>query len=202
MTTAYADPDDLKRQLSIATNDTSLDDELERDIVAASGWIDEELGRTFDVTQDGETAVRLYSAAGAYELGSLVIDDLTELTSVRVDRTGDGDFETWTLDTDFALEPTNAEALGRPWTTLRTLATKIFPRHRYAVVEVTGRFGWTAPPAQITEATLLLAAQLHHRRRSSPLGFRLDEGAVAYIARRDVHIGGLIRPFSRKRLFH
>jgi hypothetical protein len=199
-TSAYADIDDLKRQLAISTTDTSQDDELERHILSASGWIDEELGRPFGATE-GDDEVRTYAPGSARDLGYLVIDDLAELTSIRVDRAGDGTFETWTLDTDFVLDPPNAEVKGRPWTSIRTLSSQSFPSHRFAVVEVTGKFGWMSPPPQITEATLLLAEQLYHRSHSSPLGFRLDDGAVAYIARRDPHIAGLIRPFSRRALF-
>ncbi len=197
----YGDTDELKRALSLSVTDTSMDDDLDRALFAASGGIDEALGRTFGKGDDGEE--RLFEAGDAWVSSMLAIDDLVDLESLTVDATGEGTFETWTLDTDFRLGPLNAPAKGRPWTSVRSLALS-FPAHPNAIVKVTGTFGWPSVPAQIVQATMLLGAQLFQRTRSAPFGVvtaGVDVGAVAYIARNDPHISALIQPFSRRALF-
>jgi hypothetical protein len=197
----YGDTDELKRALAIATTDTSLDDDLDRALFAASNAIDEATGRTFAKGDDDD--VRLYEVNTAVPR-MLTIDDLVELVSLEVDPTGEGTFETWVLDTDFRLQPLNAEALGKPWTMIRTLQSQAFPTNPYALVRITGTFGWPSVPSQIVQATMLLAAQLFQRTRSAPFGIvtaGADVGAVAYIARNDPHISGLLQPFSRRRGF-
>jgi hypothetical protein len=198
----YGDTDELKRALSLTTTDTGMDDDLDRALFSASDGIDEAVGRSFGKGEEGEE--RLYEAGDAWISRMLAIDDLVELTSLTVDRTGEGTFETWVLDTDFRLGPLNAPGDERPWTSVRTLSGQGFPSHTDALVKVTGTFGWPSVPSQIVQATMLLAAQLFQRTRSAPFGVitaGADVGAVAYIARRDPHISGLIQPFSRRAVF-
>lgn len=199
---SYADIADVKKTISIAVSDVDLDDDLEGAILAASAGIDMELGRSFGI-ENGTDNVRSYSPGDSYWTRILSIDDLAAFTSLRVDPTGRGDWEDWTLDTDFRLGPLNA-AVGlqgwRPYTHLRSLE-KRWPTQEDAIVEVTGQFGWRDLPPQIREATGLLAEKLMVRKRQAPLGFVAtgnDIGAVAYIARNDPQIMGLISRLSRR----
>lgn len=197
---SYADIGDIKPTLSIAGADTFADNDIERAISAASQGLDKELGRVFGQSED-ENDVRLYSPDIAYRTGELEIDDLTEFTQLRVSLLGDGTWETWTLDTDFRLEPLNADVLGGPFTLVRSLRTKVFPSDPLGLVEVTGKFGWPDVPAAIVEATGLIAEQLLVRKRQAPLGVLTvgtDVGAVAYIARNDPQVAGLISGFYRR----
>lgn len=197
---SYADIADVKATLSIAGADTFVDNDLERAITAASEALNEELGRKFDQSENAND-VRVYSPGISARSGELEIDDLIEFTGLRVDSDGTGDWETWMLDTDFRLEPLNASALARPWTLLRGLGTKSFPFNPLGRIELTGRFGWSEVPAQIVEASGLIAEQLLIRKRQAPLGIitaGADVGAVAYIARYDPQVASLIRGFYRR----
>lgn len=197
---SYADLADVKATISIAGADTFVDNDLERAISAASGGLDDELGRSFGQSEDAND-VRLYSPGISAVTGELAIEDLIELTSLRVDPNGDGTWETWTLDTDFRLEPLNAAVKGRPWELVRALPGKRWPRNQLGLVEVTGKFGWVDVPAQIVEATGLIAEQILIRKRQAPLGVitsGTDVGAVAYIARNDPQVAGLIQRFYRR----
>jgi hypothetical protein len=193
MPTVYVDSDDLKVSLTL-DGTTFADTDVDAACIAASGAIEEVQGR--DYGRSDEDEIRFFTPTD-WEV--LTIDDLVELTTLRVDR-GDGTFETWTVDTDFRVEPLNAEGKGRPFTSLRAMAQR-FPCARLARVEVTGIFGWPAPPQQIIEAASIIAAQLVKRKRDAPFGVLNVGDVAAYIVRNDPMIAQLLNGLSRRPIF-
>jgi len=73
---------------------------------------------------------------------------------------------TWTLNTDYLLEPRNqryGSIAGYPWTSVRAVGGKWFPpsQNGYESVRVIGKPGWAAVPAEVTLASLEVAAKLY-----------------------------------------
>ena len=109
------------------------------------------------------------------------LDDLVSVTSLKVDRDGDGTFEeTWVQGTDYALEVApgkyNTAAKGEAWPyTAAVVITggKLFPYvwmwSHLVRVQVVGTFGWASPPYNVKTAALLLAPDLF-RRKDAPFG--------------------------------
>jgi len=93
---------------------------------------------------------------------------------VATDPSGRGVFDTVWASTDFQLLPYNAAAgpEPEPWTALRAVGTKTFPwllntwLTRLDRVQITAKWGWPAVPADVTQACLIKAARLFHRKES------------------------------------
>ena len=196
MAIVYVDPDDLKKSLDLEGT-TYADEDVELACGAASEAIDDELGRSFGLGEDA-TEERLYPSTPG---GVVYIDDLMELMSVEVDRTGGGTFETWVQGTDYQLEPVNAAGAEKPWTSIRVLRSQSFPRNQYAVIRVTGKFGWTTPPQRVVVAAGIIAARLVKRKRDAPFGFVINSENAAYIISQDPDLRLLFHNLSRKALF-
>lgn len=169
-------------------------------ITAASNGIEQYTGRVFSLTTSG-SVVRYYTPNDA---NTLNIDDIVTLTTgatVQIDIDGDGIFETtWTRNTDYLLEPLNAQADGWPYQWIR-----IHPRsaQRFPVwprsVQVTGQFGWPTVPVNVKEATLIMAVRLMKRAREAPfgiVGLGLDNNPVR-IARVDPDVCFLLDHWQR-----
>lgn len=159
----YCSVEELKSRLKI--DGTGDDFELTVAVQAASRSIDEICGRYFWRGTDTRTYV-----PESYWRQS--VDDLVSVTSLKVDRDGDGVYEeTWAQGTDYALEVApgkyNPGSTGeqRPYTGFTvTSSGKLLPfvymwRHLDAV-QVTGVFGWPAVPLIIKMSSLILAEDL------------------------------------------
>lgn len=199
MSNEYVQLDDIKATLELST-ETFADPDITRAIAAASRAIDDICARRFWLDTD-DTSVRYYTARSRK---LLEIDDIVVLTSLETDNDGDGTFEeTWTLNSDYVLEPLNAEADGEPYTAIRRHPNGSFrfPGSLPRAVKVTGQFGWPAVPDEIVEATGILASRLLRRSREAPfgvIGFALEQGAaVASLARKDPDVMMLAGPYIR-----
>lgn len=197
---AYATLAELKGFVGIPTADTADDVTLQLALDAASDQVDRFCDRTF--AQDATATVRYYSPT---ETGRLEVDPISTLTGliVATDADGDGTYETtWTVGTDYRLEPINAAAQGRPWTTLVALGTRWFPRLSYRPsTSVTAKFGWPGgvAPASVKEATLLQSARLW-KRKDAPFGVAgsVEFGSeVRLLAKLDPDVESLLRPYRR-----
>lgn len=194
----YTDLATMKATLELTTAQTFADNDISLAISAASQWIDEACGRSFGKDTNATNERKFLPVNGGYA----VIDDLCTFTSLT-DVTG----STWTLDTDFFLEPINAAAQGWPYTAIRTIARPfIFPLSAMQQgwagfdgrITVTGQWGWSAVPQPIVEAATILAGRLLGRARA-PLGVvnvGLD-GAAVRISRLDPDVMALIGPYQR-----
>lgn len=199
-TPVYADLATLKAAMSITSD--IFDDDLTQKIAAASRAIDEACNRRFYPDDDAQQVRRFLPENPGY----CMLDDLIELTSVTAQDS------VWVRDSDFYLEPINANADGRPYTGLRTIARPfIFTKSQIPAgwagfdgrITVTGKWGWAQVPDAITTATEILARRLFTRTHDAPLGIlQMGTGLEAVrMARNDPDIGDLIGPYALVVLF-
>jgi hypothetical protein len=197
LTHAYCTLDDVRGQLSDKDSKVEIA-LLERAINSASRAVDDWCGRRF--WQDASVQVRTYRPE---ESCSVRVDDISTATGllVKTDSGDDGTYETsWTIGTDFQLEPLNASADGGAyaWQELVAIGSKRFPSCvRRPALQVTAKFGWSAVPDEVVQATVLRAVALFSRKNSpnGVAGFG-DFGAVR-ISRQDSDVIGLLSPFQR-----
>ena len=168
----YCTVEELKSRLGIT--DTSDDFELGLAAAGASRAIDEITGRYFWRGTDTRTYI-------PESISRQSLNDLVSVTSLKVDRDGDGVFEeTWTQGTDYALEVApgkyNAAAKGEQWPyTAAQVITggKLFPFtwmwSHLDRIQVTGVFGWPAVPLNVKNAAIIAGAQIF-RIKDAPFG--------------------------------
>jgi hypothetical protein len=216
LSNGYIELEELKSSTEL-TSTSFADQDLQNAIVAASRSIDLATGRRF--WPDTTDQTRYYTPDGQQ---TILIDDLITLTSLGTDTDDDGTAEyTWTLGTDFVLEPRNAPLDGFPYTSIRrlTYSNYLWPGSRvyqpnyhdsalYQLsyrdsVIVTGKFGWPAPPAAVKVATTMLAARFVKRMREAPFGIAGFDatGATVRISQTDPDVMNLIAPYVRRTLF-
>jgi hypothetical protein len=197
---AYATLAELKGFVSIPAGDTADDTTLQLALDAAAAQVDQFCDRTF--AADAAPTTRFYTVT---DTGLLSVDPISTVTGlvVATDDNADGTYETtWTVGTDFRLEPINAAAWGEPWTRLVALGTRWFPRIQWRPgVSVTARFGWPGgtPPAPVKQAALLQAARLW-KRKDAPFGVAgsVEFGSeVRLLAKLDPDVESLLRPYRR-----
>jgi hypothetical protein len=169
-------------------------------VSAASSGIEQYCGRNFSLTSSGSVA-RYYTPITARTLN---IDDIVTSTygaTVQADIDADGVFETtWALNTDYLLEPLNAQADGWPYESIRVhpRSSQRFPCWPRSI-KVTGQFGWPAVPATVKEATMIMSVRLLKRAREAPfgvVGLGLDNSPVR-IARIDPDVCFLLDNWVR-----
>jgi hypothetical protein len=192
----YVSLEAFKHTLTLAS-ETFADADITVALSAASRAIDKAAGRRFWVDANANS-VRYYTPDDPWRLS---VDDLVTITSLKTDDAGDGTFEnTWTVNTDYVAEPLNAVTDSEPWTHL-----SVHPMGRYLFpgfprsVELTGKFGWPAVPAEIRQATTIAAHRLLRRAREVPFGVAgigLDGSAVRIVSQ-DPDVAALVAPYSR-----
>lgn len=183
--------------------DTIDDIALEAAATAASNqiaaWCD---NGGFDKTTVGSETARVFQPISPYVC---VVDDFHDTTNlvVKTDDDDTGTYEvTWTVTTDFVLEPTNGRKHGQTWPYYRIVAVgdRLFPTDtRRPGVQVTAAWGWASYPTPIQQAALIQAARLF-KRRHSPEGIvgGFDQfGAVRVSSRPDPDVEQLIAPYRR-----
>lgn len=199
--TDYATLANLKARLHIPPSDTNDDTTLGRLITVASRQVDAHCKRRFG--QETTAVARYYTPTTPYVV---IMHDVSTLAGLLVaeDRDGLNTFGTnLTVDVDFHVEPYNADLDGRPFTRIVAFppAPRRFPIYTRSV-RITGRWGWFTVPAEVTEATEIMAARLF---RLAPLGvvsgdstfastpfYGLDPDAAALVANyRRTSYGGL-----------
>lgn len=165
---------------------TFADADVVRAVDAANAAVDQLFGRSFSL--DGAASDRYYPVRRRHE-SVLPIHDLTRTTtiSVAVDANGDGIFETALVEnTDYVLNPLNAEADGLPFEEIAMLKS-FLPLGRRRV-KVTGTFGWPAVPSQIPAFAEVIAIKLVTRLRDAPFGIvtaGADMGVAMRLAKMD-----------------
>lgn len=197
----YVEIEQLKDTLTLGgKNFADLDAQVA--VGAASRAIDALCGRRFYCDADA-AQVRYYSPSDVHVLE---IDDLVTLTTLKSTDDGTTTFgNTWTQNTDFFLKPLNAatdQAEVWPYTHIRThpsgsyLFNTYFPRS----VQVTGKFGWAAVPANVSQAATVLATRLLKVSREAPMGVLAYEGVAVRVARNDATVMMLLSSFIRHRI--
>lgn len=206
----YVELEVVKHSLELV-GQTYADVDLQNTILASSRILDEACGRRFYLDLDN-TSVRYYTPDSQR---IIEIDDIVDLQELALDRTGLGAYdEVWTENTQFVLNPVNADQDFRPWETVMVrrqnggLGNYGFGRYWLPCVDrgvrVTGQFGWPSVPADIATATSILATKLFRRAREAPFGVvmpMMDAAAAVRISKYDPDIGPIVAKYTRHRPF-
>lgn len=192
----YTTVDDVKTYLGITGS--TWDAEITADIATAARDIDQDCDQIFY-----ETAVQT-RAFIPQNPGYCITDGISDFVSLTAQES------VWVRDQDFMLEPLNAEAEGRPFNAIRTIARPfIFTLAQIPAgwagfdgrIYVEAKFGWPAVPNQIVQANKILAARYFHRK-NAPLGVISFSSEVGFrMAGADADAAKLLVPFGLVSLF-
>lgn len=206
---AFQDPyvtrAELKSYLRIDTGVTDYDSDLDDALDSATREINNHCSRQFnrdDVITSTGTQTRVYTCRYSWLAEFDDIHTTTDLV-IATDSDGDGTYgTTWSI-TDYQLEPLNGIRDGNtgwPYFKIRAIASKVFPvLGGVASLQVTGHFGWTAVPADVKQACLMLAAETF-KMREAPFGVAgwSEFGAIRV---RDIpKVQKLLYPYERSRV--
>lgn len=174
---------------------------LERAISAASRAVDTYCDRRF--WQDAAVTQRIYNPTNCRQTFT---DDISTRTGLIIELGSDGvTFPTALASTDYTLRPPNGGVVAGADTAdayafwevvaLNTLFTVDSYR---PTVRVTARFGWSAIPSVVEEATILKATSLF-KRKDAPFGVAgFGEFGAVRITRADPDVIDLLSPPYQK----
>jgi len=188
----------LKATLGISV--TTWDADVAASITAASRAIDKLCNRRF--WQDADALQVRYFSPIRWDW--LEIHDLVTLTTLASADDGTTTYaNVWTLNSDFFLEPLNAQADADAWpyTSLRVHPSGAYTFNTFypRSVQVTGMFGWPAVPGPIVDGTTLLAERLFKMKREAPLGVLAFQDVAVRVARADSNLMILVGPYVKHR---
>jgi hypothetical protein len=177
------------------------DSRIAEHITAASRKVDAICHRTFG-PHDGAATARDFRPL---DCEMVFVDDCYDISAVGVDDADTGLYATaWSAasyDTDppNGIGPNGQE--GWPITTLRSIGALYFPTClRRRAVRVTAKWGWEAIPADVKEATYLLANRLLYEV-AVPGGVtppNVDFGMSGSALQRPYTAEGLLKPYQRQ----
>lgn len=176
----YASMEELKSRLQI--EDTDDDHEIQLALHTVTDWINSYCGRHFYQL----TEARTYRPENVW---TLLIDDLVSCTSLDLDYDGDGVYEVhWTEGVNFQLSRFNYNynqhdmGIARPSNYVQVLQASgisntggsgwfpwVWPFTNQNRVQVTGVWGWPQVPPNVSQAALILAADLF-KSKDAPWG--------------------------------
>jgi hypothetical protein len=193
ITNGYCTLAQIKSAARIPSADTIDDAMLEMAVESASRMIDAECDRNFYAT----TTTRDFTPSDAYTVDT---DDLTVITSVKIDDEGDLGFRITLATSDYQTEPLNQRVSGNPYPIyrLRMIGDYLLPIWgKQATVRIAGTYGFTPTPIQVTQACVIQASRIF-KRLDSPLGVAGfgDMGAVR-VGKVDPDVAMLIRPYKK-----
>lgn len=200
MSHAYRTVSELKGWLGLSGSgqDTNLGYALD----AATAAIDAYTGRQFDI--DAAVVTRLYDCE---YMDYAEVDDIATSTGLIVKTlNADGSVnETLTLNTDYYLAPYNADKVEpvMPFTKIIMAiekSGKVLPTEHRQGLSVTAKFGFSAVPDAIEQATLIQASRFF-QRKNSPMGFsgnpETGQPAVVFLTELDPDVKNLVNPFKK-----
>lgn len=195
ITNGYCTLADLKAALRVQD---SIDDSLlELAIESASREIDGYCERVFYST----TGTRVYAPTNIY---TVTTDDIISVTTLKSSSDGVTYDITWQTS-DYQLEPLNGVAggLSTPFTRIRATGNYLMPSFSAgtfyeleALIQVVGVFGWSAIPAAIRQATVILAMRLF-KRLDAPMGVISNDLGSMRVGRFDPDVEALVAPFRK-----
>ena len=208
---AYATLDEFKLFLKLPDLDPEdVDDIRELALEAASRAIDKAASRDFrpaGLTQTARVFTATPSSGSVYSMSpfpyswithyEVAIDDtLDTAATVAFDSSGNGDYTI--AETGFRLVPANNPDKDRPYD--RVLFDRgIYPPMYPEAVQVTAKWGWTATPNTIVNATLLQASRFWHRI-DAPFGIAgsADMGSeLRLLSRVDPDVAVMVQSFKK-----
>lgn len=164
ITNGYCTANELRDHLQDAGSRLDAD-LIDRAINAASRAVDNYTGRRF--WQDLTVQTRTFRPM---ESQIAWVTDISTAAGLIVATGEGGDYSTtWTIERDFELEPENADFDETAFAWWRILAVgdqRFIPSKFRRTLSVTARFGWSAIPDAINEATILKASQLFQRKNA------------------------------------
>lgn len=171
MAEVYVELAEFKERYGIKPDLTVKDGRINRVLTRASRSIDKHCGRRF-YADDAATARRYRPTSS----GSVRVDDFHTTVGlvVAVDVDDGGTFgQVLTNGVDFELDPIDGVVDGEsgwPFSRIEALQSSTFPTtSRRRSVRVTAKWGWAAVPADVSEATEIIAAELL-KLGDAPLG--------------------------------
>lgn len=173
----YAVRGELKRRLDNMTV-TTWDADIDNALLVASRGIEKVCHRQFNKTTSATARVYDYAArtVGPCVLDKClaIVDDFHTTTGlvIGIDSSDDGTFATTWTTADYQLEPLNGVIDGEsgwPYWRIRAVGQTFPTSLRRAPLQVTAQWGWTAVPAPVKEACLLVAEETF-KLREAPWG--------------------------------
>jgi len=197
ITNGYATLAEAKAYLSIAD---SIDDTmLEAMVMSASRAIDNIAGRRFYL--DASASARQYRSNNPY---ILTVDDFGSTTglALALDTGGDGTYETTlTYNTDYIVEPFNAVAMGKPYTQVTLVSGQLLPyllpNYRPSV-QLTAKWGYPSVPYDISQACLILTADMYKRKDSVGGNLGISELGAIRMSPLGRDIAAMTRAYRRE----
>jgi hypothetical protein len=196
VTNGYCTLGELKSSLRLM--DAIDDSLLELSIESASREIDGYCERVFYST----SGTRVYAPDNIYYLNT---DDIVSLTSLKSSSDGVNYDTTWATS-DYQLEPLNGVSgglVGHPYTRIRAVGNYLMPSwasgtiyNLEASMQCVGVFGWSAVPAAIRQATVILAMRIF-KRLDAPLGMITNEMGSMRVGRFDPDVEALVAPYRK-----
>jgi hypothetical protein len=176
----------------------SVDDSLlEMAIESASRAIDQYTNRNF---YNAGTAVRYYAPSNSL---NVLIDDLISIVKLESMNDDEQVYDTIWASDDYQLEPLNGitDGFEQPYTNIRAIGDYVYQTlEGEATVKVTGVWGWSATPIQVTQATVIQASRIF-KRLDSPLGIISGElGSMRVGSRLDPDVAQLVDSLRKIRM--
>ncbi len=163
---------------------------------SASAAVDAYCGRVF--TADSVATARTFYTLSTWDVA---IDDALEITTLQTDEGGLGNFTTTWTTNDYFTSPLNGVGqnghTGWPITRICARQTHWFWPAPWPSVKVTAKWGWTAVPADVRQACLMLASELL-ASKDAPLGITaIDVGGIQ--VRGNLRVQSLLNPFCSEK---
>jgi hypothetical protein len=195
ITNGYATLAQVKSALRITDQvDDSL---LEMAIESASRAIDQYTNRNF---YNAGSAVRYYAPSNSL---NVLIDDLISISKLESMNDDEQVYDTTWASDDYQLEPLNgiADGFAQPYTNIRAIGDYVYQTlEGEATVKVTGVWGWSATPIQVTQATVIQSSRIF-KRLDSPLGIISGElGSMRVGSRLDPDVAQLVDSLRKIRM--
>lgn len=191
----------LKAYLKLKPTHIEQDDNIQDAINASSGEIEKHCNRQFN-RADTATA-RVYVPGDCY---SVTVDDFwsTDGLVVEVDTYGDGSFSTVVPASDYELYPMNGVVDGQtgwPYYEINFVNLELPIHHRRkGVVRVTAKWGWSAVPEAVRQATVIIAAETY-QLKDAPFGTAgMDQFGNIYHVRDNRIAAGKLARYCRNRI--
>lgn len=167
-------------------------------LLAACAAIDAWCGRTFTKAEEA-SGRRFRARPGVVWLNGSDIATADDLV-VKTDQDLDGTYETtWTVDTDFLLEPFDQVRGGVTWPyeQITAVGSRVFPTIGLRPgVQITAVWGWPAVPEPVKQAARLLTVA-GWKRKDAAFGVAGFDGFGAVRVREDPDVARLLAPFKR-----
>lgn len=163
----YATTQQLADYLRIDDGDDDV--QLALAVTAASRAVDRATSRQFGLVATPEERYYTPQWDSYYGFWRCEVDDVMIVTGFEVDSDNAGGYDYTTTLTTYDLVPRNAATRNRPYTELRFRSSGTSPVATVDSLRVTARWGWSAVPDTVEQATLLQASRIFNRR-NAPFG--------------------------------